>query len=162
MGLWSGGLRVSSNAGEQYVSGQDDFVESLILFNSADLGDIWYSALKLEMAELDQLAKIVYGATLGYFKNQKAGGKNQAALASNLFWQLSERNFQDLVYACALEGAEGIEKRKILRQDLAQFASAAYNAYCPNDTARQLNAWAENLPNLSKYLKDTQQPKAKA
>ena len=162
MGLWSGGLRVSSNAGEQYVSGQDDFVESLILFNSADLGNTWYSALKLEMAELDQLAKIVYGATLGYFKNQKAEGKNQAALASNLFWQLCERKFQDLVYACAREGPEGTENRKILRQDFAQFANAAYNAYCPNDTARQLNAWAENLPNLSKYLKDTQQPKAKA
>src|SRR5690606_11842483 len=30
IGIWSGGLRVSNNAGEQYVSGSDDFVESMI------------------------------------------------------------------------------------------------------------------------------------
>jgi len=30
MAIWSGGLRVSSNAGEQYVSGTDDSVESLL------------------------------------------------------------------------------------------------------------------------------------
>jgi len=150
-GLWSGGLRVSSNAGEQYVSGTDDFVESVTFMNSDYLGEHWYNALKLEMAELDQLAKIVYGATMGYFKDQKAEGKKQAATASNLFWQLSERKFQDLVEAC---GA-GEDQTKTLRKDFAQFASTAYNTYCSNDTARQLNAWAENLPNFGKYLKTT-------
>ncbi len=157
-GLWSGGLRVSSNAGEQYVSGSDDFVESLVFMDSDYLGEIWYSHLKLEMAELDQLAKIVYGATMSYFKSQKAEGKNQAAMASNLFWQLSERKFQDLVNACG----EGEEQTNALRKNFAQFASTAYNTHCGNDTARQLNAWAENLPNLSKYLKNGKQPEAKA
>jgi CRISPR system Cascade subunit CasA len=157
-GLWSGGLRVSSNAGEQYVSGSDDFVESVTFMDSDYLGEFWYSNLKLEMAELDQLAKIVYGATMGYFKNQKAEGKNQAAQASNLFWQLSERKFQDLVNACG----QGEEQTNALRKDFAQFASTAYNTYCPNDTARQLNAWAENLPNLSKYLKNGKQQEVKA
>lgn len=158
LGLWSGGLRVSSNAGEQYVSGSNDFVESLIFFDNVDLGEPWYNALKLEMAELDQLAKIVYGATMGYFKSQKAEGKNQAAMASNLFWQLSERKFQDLVNACG----QGEEQTKTLRKDFAQFSSTAYNNYCPNDTARQLNAWAENLPNFGKYLKNGKQQEAKA
>jgi CRISPR system Cascade subunit CasA len=152
-GLWSGGLRVSCNAGEQYVSGSDDFVESVTFMDSDYLGEFWYHALKLEMTELDQLAKIVYGATLGFFKNQKVDGKNQAAAASNLFWQLSERKFQDLVNACG----EGEDKTKPLRITFSQFASTAYNAYCPNDTARQLNAWAENLPNLGRYLKDAKQ-----
>lgn len=159
IGLWSGGLRVSSNAGEQYVSGSDDFVESLTFFNKEDVfKEAWYSSLKQETAELEQLGKIVYGATLGYFKSQKVEGKNQAAAASNLFWQLSERKFQDLVNACG----EGEEQTKALRKDFAQFASTAYNTHCANNTSRQLNAWAENLPNLSKYLKNGKQPEAKA
>jgi CRISPR system Cascade subunit CasA len=156
IGLWSGGLRVSSNAGEQYVSGQDDFVESLTFFNKEEIfKKDWYTALKQEMAELDQLAKIVYGATLGFFKNQKVDGKNQAAAASNLFWQLCERKYQALVLECKSQ-----EKTKLLRKEFAQFANTAYNAYCPNNTARQLDAWAAHSPNLSKYLKGTKQPEA--
>lgn len=158
LGLWSGGLRVSSNAGEQYVSGSDDFVESVTFMACDYLGETWYSQLKLEMAELDQLAKIVYGATFNFFKSQTMDGKNQAAAASNLFWQLCERKFQDLVNACG----EGDEKTKALRKIFADFANTAYNAYCPNDTARQLTAWAENLPNFSKYLKNQTPSEAKA
>jgi CRISPR system Cascade subunit CasA len=154
IGLWSGGLRVSSNAGEQYVSGSDDFVESLTFFNKEDVfKKDWYAALQQEMAELDQLARIVYGATLGYFKNQKVDGKKQAAAASNLFWQLCERKYQVLVLECKSE-----EKIKRLRKEFARFASTAYNTYCPNNTARQLDAWAAHSPNLGKYLKDTKQP----
>ena len=115
------------------------------------------------MAELDQLGKIVYGATMGYFKSQKADGKNQAAMASHLFWQLSERKFQDLVNACGEDSdSEATKATKALRKAFADFASSAYNSYCPNDSARQLSAWAGNLPNLSKYLHNGQQQKANA
>ena len=158
IGLWSGGLRVSSNAGEQYVSGSDDFVESVVFMNGEDLGEIWYNTLKHEMTDLEQLAKIVYGSTMGYFKSQKSEGKNEAAQASHLFWQLCERRFQDLVYACG----EGEIETKALRKTFAHFANTAYNSYCPHDTSRQLDAWAENLPNLGKYLKDTKPQEAEA
>jgi len=154
IGLWSGGLRVSSNAGEQYVSGSDDFVESLTFFNKEDVfKEAWYRSLKQEMEEIEQLGKIVYGATLGYFKSQKVDGKNQAAAASNLFWQLCERKYQALVLECKSE-----EKTKRLRKEFARFANTAYNTYCPNNTARQLDAWAAHSPSLGKYLKDTKQP----
>lgn len=154
IGLWSGGLSVSNNAGEQYVKGSDDFVESLTFFNKEEVfKEDWYTALKQEMAELDQLAKIVYGATFGFYKSQKVDGKNQAAAASNLFWQLCERKYQALVLECKSE-----EKTKLLRKEFGHFASTAYNTYCPNNTARQLDAWAAHSPNLGKYLKDTKQP----
>ncbi len=151
IGVWSGGLRVSSNAGEQYVSGSDDFVESVSFLHSDDLGENWYARLKNEMEELDHLSKIVYGATFNYFKDQKSEGKNEAAQATHLFWQLCERRFQDLVDAC------GESDTNSLRKTFAHFASTAYNAYCSHDTARQLDAWAKNLPNFGKYLKDTKQ-----
>jgi len=148
LGIWSGGLRVSSNAGEQYVSGLNDFVESYVQLNSASFGDIWFTNLKHEMSELENLSKITYSATMSFFKTQKAEGKGQAAQASNLFWQLCERKFQELVNVC--DGAD--KEVKKLRSVFAEFVNKAYNAYCPKETARQLDAWAENHPNLSKYL----------
>jgi len=149
-GLWSGGLRVSSNAGEQYVSGSNDFVESEFGLSSASLGDIWFSMLKQEMDDLDGLSKIVYGTTRSFFKVQKAEGEKQAAQASNLFWQLCERKFQTLVNAC--DAGDMGEETKKLRHVFAGFANKSYNTYCPKDTARQLDAWAANCPDLSKYL----------
>ena len=148
-GLWSGGLRVSSNAGEQYVSGLNDFVESEIRFKTKHLNSIWFSKLKQEMDELNTLSKIVYGATRGFFKIQKSEGKGQAARAANLFWQLCERKFQEFVNACDDDSGEDVKK---LRHVFAEFTNKAYNTYCPKDTARQLDAWAANCPNLTKYL----------
>jgi CRISPR system Cascade subunit CasA len=153
LGIWSGGLRVSSNAGEQYTGGSDDFVESALMLPQEDFGEMWFSNLQLEMAELDQLSKIVYSATLNYFKSQKAEGKKQAAMASHLYWQLCERQFQALVNACA-DGNQA----KAMRKTFAQFAQKSYDSFCPNHSARQLTAWAGNLPKLGSYLKDANQP----
>ncbi len=149
IGIWSGGLRVSSNAGEQYVSGSDDFVESMIELDSNILGAIWFENLQLEMDELDLLSKTVYGTTVSYFKTQNMEGKGQAALASNLFWQICERQFQELLNACI-----DAEHTRALRPVFARAVHKAYDTYCPMDTARQIDAWAKNRPNLSKYLKD--------
>jgi CRISPR system Cascade subunit CasA len=149
IGIWSGGLRVSSNAGEQYVSGSDDFVESVIQLESGLLGELWFANLQLEMDELDKLSKIVDGATFNYFKSQNMESKEQAAQAGNLFWQLCERRFQDLLSAC-----NDAEQARTMRPVFVQFIHKAYNTYCPNDTARQLDAWAKNRPNLSNYLKN--------
>ncbi|MBN6741227.1 type I-E CRISPR-associated protein Cse1/CasA [Acidithiobacillus sp. MC6.1] len=147
IGIWSGGLRVSSNAGEQFVSGSDDFVESIIHLQTGMLGDIWFANLHLEMDDLDHLSKIIYGATFNYFKTQNMETKEQAAQASNLFWQLCERQFQQLVDAC-----NDAEQARALRPTFARFVHKAYDTYCAKDTARQLDAWAKNRPDLRKYL----------
>jgi len=149
LGIWSGGLRVSSNAGEQYVSGTDDFVESVIMLPQDIFGTLWFANLQQEMTELDQLSKIVYSATLNFFKNQNMDGKAQAGLASNLFWQLCERRFQELVNVC-----DDFNQAQALRKNFAGFANQAYDRFCAHDTARQLDAWAKNRPNLGKYLKN--------
>ncbi len=147
-GIWSGGLRVSSNAGEQYVSGSDDFVESSFYLKTKSLGDIWFANLKQEMNELDNLSKIVYGVTMSFYKAQKSDGKDQAKQASNFFWQLCERKFQELINAC--DDKTGANAKK-LHSTFVKFVDKAYNTYCPKDTARQLDAWAANRPNLAKY-----------
>lgn len=145
--IWSGGLRVSSNAGEQYVSGSDDYLESNISIPIEFIGATWFEHLQSEMTELDALAKNLYGCVMSYYKHQLVEGKNQAGQATNLFWQLCESRFQDLV-----NGAEDAQQRYALRKVFAGFVHQAFERHCPKETARQLDAWAQSRPNLSKYL----------
>lgn len=149
--IWSGGLRVSSNAGEQYVSGSDDSVESIVWLHSSMLGEPWFAQLKAEMDGLDALAKHLYGRVMGFFKEQKVDGSKPAAQASHLFWQLSERNFQELVDSCNPD-EQGLLQRLRLRKIFAGYVQQAYDQFCPKESARQLDAWAKCRPNNSKYL----------
>jgi len=150
--IWSGGLRVSSNAVEQYASGGDDFVESQVWLHSAMLGDLWFVQLKAEMDELGELAKGLYGRVMAFFKEQKVDGSKLAAQASTLFWQLCERHFQQLVDACEPD-EQGAHQRRQLRLIFAGYVQQAYDRFCPKETARQLDAWAKCRPNNSKYLR---------
>lgn len=151
--IWSGGLRVSSNAGEQYVSGMDDFLESTISIPTELIGTTWFEHLQSEMTELDSLAKTIYGCVVSYYKHQLVDGKSQAAQATNLFWQLCESRFQELV-----NNAEDEQKRLTLRKIFAGFVHQAFENFCPKETARQLDAWAQSRPNLNKYLTQPKQP----
>ena len=154
-GLWSGGLRVSSNAGEQYVSGTDDFVESSIWFSSEMLGEAWFFALQTEMQALDRLSKTLYGCVMAYFKAQTVDGKKMAEEATSLFWQLCEREVQHLVYACNATDetdASDVTPRIELRRRFAAYLQQTYDQFCPRETARQMDAWAQCRPNVGHYL----------
>jgi CRISPR system Cascade subunit CasA len=152
IGIWSGGLRVTENSGDQSVKKNDDYIESEIFFVTEwfEKG-IWFIYLKAEMERLEEIAKVTYGATIGYFKHQKADGKNQAAMATNLFWQFCERKFQNLINAC---GDESGQESGAMRRIFVDYANRAFNAFCPRETARQLEAWAANRPNLGRFLQD--------
>lgn len=147
MAIWSGGLRVSSNAGEQYVSGTDGSVESLLWLDPDQLGELWFSFFQQEMDALDSLGKSLYGSVRAYFKAQLMDGEKSAAQASNLFWQLCERDSQALINQC-----DEPDKRYELRRKFARYAEQAFDLFCPNQTARQLDAWARSKPNFGKYL----------
>lgn len=149
--VWSGGLRVSSNAGEQYASGADDFVESQVWLHSDILGSVWLSQLKKEVDALDNLAKNLYGRVQGFFKEQMMDGSKIAPQATQLFWQLCERDFQTLVDHCDQTEEDAAARRK-LRQRFAGYVQQTYDKFCPRETARQLDAWAKCRPNNSKYL----------
>lgn len=150
--IWSGGLRVSSNAGEQYPGGSDDFVESQVWLHSDALGEIWFDQLKQEMDALDNIAKNLYGRVQGFFKEQTMDGGKIAPQATQLFWQLCERDFQRLIDNCDQAEVDAKE-RYSLRQRFAGYVYQAYDNFCPRGTARQLDAWAKCRPNNSKYLK---------
>lgn len=149
--IWSGGLRVSSNAGEQYASGSDDFVESRLELHTAAIGDFWFAQLQTEMAGLDELARNLYGRVQGYFKEHLVDGTRMAEHATHMFWQLCERDFQQLLDSCEQDEASQ-QGRQLLRRRFARYAQHAFDHSCPRDTARQLDAWAKCRPNPAHYL----------
>ena len=146
-GIWSGGLRVSANSGDQSVKQDNDFVESLFLFRSSEIGKPWYDRFKLEMEHLDQLSKRVYAATRSYFAKQNMDGGDLASNASGLFWQLCERRFPELVDACY-----ETDKLPAIRKASEAIALQSYDAFCPKESARQIDAWAECRPNFAKHF----------
>lgn len=161
--LWSGGLRVSSNAGEQYASGTDDYVQSEIWLSSHLLGSLFLEFLKNEMAQLDVIQKQLWGAVVRYFRQlsdiDKSGtGKaqpfvtHQAEKATGAFWQLCERQAQVLINAC--DSTEDARLQRLrLHKTFAAYAIQVFDRICPNDSARQMDAWAQARPGFSKYLK---------
>lgn len=150
--VWSGGVKVTGNAGDQSVKGADDFVESVVWLNKRSIDDIWFLQLKSEMDDLSGLAKGLYGRVIGFFKEMNGIGKNQAARATNQFWQLCERDFQTLVFNCQ-PGEEEAQQRIQLRRRFAAYVHSAYDQACAKETAKQIDAWAQHRPNLAKYLK---------
>lgn len=152
LAIWSGGLRVSANAGEQYASGSDDFVESVIWLHSDLLGQTWFTQLKIEMDAMDGLARNLFGRVISFFKEQTVDGSKLAAQSTQLFWQLCERDFQSLVDACDNSEAASLQRQQ-LRRRFAGYVHHAFDQFCPKDTARQLDAWAKCRPNNSSYLK---------
>jgi len=154
--IWSGGVVITGDSYEQYPKSDDDFVESELLLKTSFLKPNcgWISVLDLELTELEMLATELKNCTYNNQKREIAGSKERDkradALARNsqaLFWQLAERQFQALVDACT-----DAQKAKDMRKIFAAYAQQAYDAFCPKDTARQLDAWAANKPHLGKYL----------
>jgi len=148
--IWSGGVSVSMNSGEYQVKGTDDFVESEIQLSSDIFNDsaYFFSKLSEEMSNLDYLAsKIVYNAVSRFYSELKMDGTDIAANASNLFWQQCESIFQRIVDTCTIENTDQYNQEiDKINDQIWQFVKQIYNQYCPNQSARQLEAWAKNFP----------------
>lgn len=160
--VWSGGLRVSINAGEQYPSGTDDYVQSEIWLSSDLINSSFLEYLKYEMTQLEAVQKQLWGAVVRYFRqlsdiNKSAAGKaqpfvaKQAEKATALFWLLCERQAQALINACFMSGKDH-STRLQLRKIYARYAWQVFDRLCPADSARQIDAWAQSRPYFSKYL----------
>ncbi len=151
-GIYSGGIRVSSNAGEQYLSGSDDYVESEIFFDTTVLGQTWFANFKKELTDMENISSILYKSVLSYFKTLQTDGKNIAKKATNTYWQLCERKIISIVNVCNDEIVG--ERLKPIKRTLLNYVLKSYDTYCPHDTARQIEAWAKNRPRLGKYFDD--------
>ncbi len=141
--LWCGGLKVSSNAGEFYVSGGDDYVEASCELQTSDFDEIWYQLFEAQMAEVDERSKKLYGAVLSYQKELKQEDDGTAARASNIYWERGEPLGQDLVNAC---GDKDEAKLIELGKRFTLIMQAIYDEFCPSASARELEAWTKCRP----------------
>lgn len=146
--LWSCGTAVRSNAGEQYLSGRDDSVDSLMNFPVVVFQENWYERFKAHFEKLDEIAKIIYGSVSRFYSEMKADGSEHAKRASAEYWLGMEDSLNELVALCQDEGtnAEGLESFK---NRACQRAAAIYDRFTSQSTARQLSAWAKQKPNFS-------------
>ncbi|MDU9357748.1 type I-E CRISPR-associated protein Cse1/CasA [Klebsiella sp. 141153] len=156
--VWSGGLRVSIKAGEQYPSGTDDYVQSEIWLSSDLINSSFLEYLKYEMTQLEAVQKQLWGAVVRYFRqlsdiDKSATGKaqpfvtKQAEKAAALFWHLCERHAQALIDAC-LNSVGDRSTRLPLRKMFVGYAEQVFDQLCPADSARQIDAWAQFRPNF--------------
>jgi CRISPR system Cascade subunit CasA len=155
--IWSGGLSVAySDPFGQKPKDKDTYVDSEIQLSTAifKTADKFYQNLKQEMEYMDQLDNKIKKCVQNYFdsiannkNNSKAKsniGKKYASIASSLYWQFCERSFPDLVDACS-DDPTG-EKARAMRRIFEENAYKAFDLYCPNQTARQLEVWASTRP----------------
>lgn len=140
--VWSGGQRFTSQAGEQYMSGGDDVVESIVKLEAEDIqGDLWFSNFSLEISNLEKYAQTLYSAIFHYYSDCKAAdkGKALASKACASFWQESEIHLQELIEACT-PGNSTVN----IREKFKILVHKNYNDSCPRETAKQLMYWAKN------------------
>lgn len=147
--LWSGGVRVTSNAGEQYLTGSDDFVDSQFEFSPQDVGEQFFVTFSTSAEQLDHLAKRLYMCVLGYYKDMGTDGKTLAERSVAKFWEIAGLHAQELIDSC-VPGEDPEPVRYFFRATMRN----TYNESCPHFTPRQLQAWAKNQPNASQKGKE--------
>lgn len=145
--VWTAGVQVSSNAGEQYLSGKNDYVEADFYFPAANLDQNGYRKYCNMLAAIDGCAKTLYASVAGYFKElQNLNGAGIASQAATLFWELLGEEAQQIVAAAFAEKIADEEVPPELAGQWRRQVRMLYNRFCPFDTARQLMAWSEHEP----------------
>lgn len=148
-GIWCGGIKTRCNAGQQYLSGMDDAIDSEIFLSTSDMKHSWYMNLKRYMEVLDEISKVLFGAVSGYYKEVKSDNASlHAKTAVNIFWQSSEKHFNALSEACESVSAACDDIIRLIVNE----ANSIYAVSCPQNTARELQLWAKHRPHLYKFL----------
>ena len=143
--IWAGGVSVSNNSGEQYVSGQNDYLESEIMIPAEWMTDVGQSFQRYQnfMLILEEYSNILYSSVRGYYKTlNEVRNDDFARRAKQLFWEKLEPMAQEIIDLSEADDSE-VERAKKLWKRIGM---ECYEQSCPYQTARQLAAYAENLP----------------
>ena len=141
-GVWAGGLALSSNSGEQYLTGTDDEVQSEILLPEPSCqGELWFSKFCDSIAKLNEMANFLRKSVKKYldeFSDQNDGILKQVTME---YWQHAEKVSQELVTNCYMENMEEVQR---LMKKCSGFSRDIYDKHCPCNTPRQIKAWAKH------------------
>ncbi len=148
--FWTGGMQLSNNAGEQYLSGMDDYVESefhIPLTLSTRTGFDFFQKM---ISDLERYSKVAYASVKSYFIALNNDQKDSyASMAAGRFWEAMEPRAQiilDLAFAELPDREQKIEEEMKLWEEAVLHI---YNHFCAKDTARQMTAWVKAAPNFS-------------
>jgi CRISPR system Cascade subunit CasA len=156
IGVWSGGQKISFKTGEHYMTGLDDYVDSMTWLNVDEIGEPWFIQLETEMAILDRIAKIVFICVEKYFlsngfQKPKKGHLMVASRASSQYWDKVSNIFFEMINLFGHHSEIDTVSKK--RRQATHLANEIYNSFCPRLTARQLQGWAEHKPNFNSILR---------
>ena len=144
--IWVGGAEVSSNSGEQYFSGKNDYVESEFSIPTEYIRKIQFGFYKELMQNLDQTAKRLYACVSGYYKKlQSDNAQDIAGKATTAFWDILSSHAQkilDLAFSAEKDSEEIKEEKRFWFNSMCQ----VYDEFCPHETPRQIEAWVEANP----------------
>ena len=161
IGVWSVGVQLSAQAGEQYLSGKDGYIDSEFRISPDIESSAFFSIYKKELEGLEKLAKIVYSSTKKYYQELGSTPDESdkfAKLSQEYFWKKANLYAQSLEAASEKGDAESICSIRML---FARSAKDAFNKCCPKFSSRQILAWAKNEVNVVNYLNPDRQKEGK-
>lgn len=151
LGVWCVGMQLTSQAGEQYLSGKDGFVESEILLESDIEESRFYAIYCSELRRLDKLAKTLSLCIKNYFADMgnKAAGDASSKLGVSRFWTNIGILAPELMRVCQENTDSNLS---VLRKKVAGVAVEVYKQICHPGNSRQILASAKNYPKIYWYI----------
>lgn len=141
-GIWSGGLRVRGNSGDQSIKQDDDFVESSTFFEPNQLGEEYYQRYRSIVEEADFCGKVLYSSIRSYYTDLGFEKKNDLAKNSmNIYWNAMNQLSQEMATASDTD-----EATKALMRHIFHIILSIYDQECQKNNGRQLIVWNKNRP----------------
>lgn len=138
--IWSGGLRVRGNSGDQSIKGKDDFVESSVSFNGGLFGDKSFALLCDVIKESGSMEYNLKKSVDSYYEFLGLNGKH-GDIACIQYLQILDSIGQSIV-----DSSVSIDKAKEMKKKMFLLLLDVYNSQCMRETSRQILAWAKCRP----------------
>ena len=138
--IWSGGVKLTSNSGEQYLSGSDDEVESEVTLPASSVqSELWFNSFCDMFNKLNRMAGKLKKSVKIYLENFKNKNEELPKRAEMDFWQYVDMFSQQIVESCS-NNEDEVEN---LRKKFFVFSMGVFDKYCPCNTPRQIEAWVK-------------------
>ena len=141
-GVWSGGIKLTANSGEQYLTGSDDEVQSEVLLPEPTCqGEFWFVEFCKVITKLNDKADILRKSVKRYLDEFSIKNDGILEQVSMDYWQYVDKFSQEIVTNCYMENMSEVDN---LMKKCLRFSYDIFDKYCPCDTPRQMKAWAKH------------------
>lgn len=142
--IWSGGLKISSKAGEQYCSGADDYVECIVPLNNSIINEEFYTRFKEYYEIMKKYDAKLYFCVRHYCEDLKFDYGNSCNRAKEILGNSIDESFNELCDIISKDDDKEF-RRKVFR-----FVCDAFDEVCPATTESRIISWAKNNPTITR------------